>query len=460
MAAMDRKYAKVLTAFHGLRSEVSRIQQRLFAEQSAAARNLQRFEILIASLIAIMVGAAIVYGRRIQGEMQIEAEMRETYRAQLEERVAERTAALQESEKALTTAASDWRRTFDAIDSAVMILDLDGHLVRANATVQSLVGEDQDLTGRPLTSLGAGEPWVTAARLAAQTRDAQAPRSAEALDPETGRSWDVGTYLVDRRRDGGARRIIVVAKDTTRLLELRETLRREENMAAVGTLVAGVAHEVRNPLFAISSTLDAFEARFGEMPGLEKYFSVLRLETERLSRLMRDLLDYGRPPRMETSVVALRDVIAEAIRACEAAAAAGQVAVSVDVPAHVPDIVVDQARMAQVFQNVIHNAILHTPPGGRVMVAAALREFQGKQWIECRVRDGGPGFRAADLPHVFRPLFTRRPGGTGLGLAIAQRIVEMHGGGMIAANAPDGGAVVTVRLPVETAQREEAQARG
>src|SRR5688572_23615437 len=128
MAAMDRKYANVLSAFHDLRSDVSGIQQRLFAEQSAAARSLQRFEFLIASLIVVMVGGAIFYGRKIEREMRLEAQLRETYRAELEERVEERTAALRESETALAAAASDWRRTFDAIDSAVMILDLDGRL--------------------------------------------------------------------------------------------------------------------------------------------------------------------------------------------------------------------------------------------------------------------------------------------------------------------------------------------
>ena len=86
--------------------------------------------------------------------------------------------------------------------------------------------------------------------------------------------------------------------------------------------------------------------------------------------------------------------------------------------------------MAQVFQNVIHNALLHTPAGGEVVVKASPRVADGRRWIECAVRDSGPGFRPEDLPHVFRPLFTRRPGGTGLGLAIAQRIVEKHGGAM------------------------------
>jgi signal transduction histidine kinase len=460
MAAMDRSYGNVLSAFHDLRSDVSRIQQRLFLEQAVSARNLQRFEVLIASLIVVMVGAAIFYGRRIHMEMRVETEMRETYRGQLERRVAERTDALQQSERALSVAASDWRRTFDAIDSPVMILDLEGRLVRANATVHTLTGHSGDITGRAVTSLGEGEPWQTAARVAADTRDTKAPRSAEAVDPQTGRSWDVGSYLVDRRADGGVERIIVVAKETTRLLELRETLRREENMAAMGTLVAGVAHEVRNPLFAISSTLDAFEARYGDMPDLEKYFSVLRLESQRLGRLMRDLLEYGRPPQVETTPVELQDVIAEAMRASDADAVAAGVTVAASVRENMPKVRADPQRLAQVFQNVIHNAILHTPSGGRVEVSAAVRDAQGKRWVETIVRDEGPGFRAADLPHVFRPLFTRRQGGTGLGLAIAQRIVESHGGIISAANAPEGGAMVCVRLPLGPARREEDAARG
>jgi signal transduction histidine kinase len=120
---------------------------------------------------------------------------------------------------------------------------------------------------------------------------------------------------------------------------------------------------------------------------------------------------------------------------------------------------VDPKRMAQVFHNVIHNALLHTPAGGRVVVNASPRVVSGRRYIECSVRDSGPGFRPEDLPHVFRPLFTRRPGGTGLGLAIAQRIVEKHGGMIAAGNAPQGGGLVFVRIPLDPpAQAEAAEA--
>jgi signal transduction histidine kinase len=302
-----------------------------------------------------------------------------------------------------------------------------------------------------VTSMGDSEPWATASRVAAAARAARSTRSLEAHDHATGRSWDVSAYLMEPE-EGGDGRIIVVAKDTTRLLELRETLRREENMAAMGALVAGVAHEVRNPIFAISSTLDAFEARFGDAPELEKYFPVLRREVERLGHLMRDLLDYGRPPQMERATVPLRDVVAEAIRDCCAMVKeAAELTVVNDVSAALPPVVVDPTRMAQVFNNVIHNAILHTPPAGQVVVNASPRVVDGRRFIEASVRDTGPGFRAEDLPHVFRPLYTKRAGGTGLGLAIAQRIVEKHGGAMRAGNAPQGGALVTIRLPLDAA---------
>ena len=469
MAAMDRSYAGLLAVLDELHGDVRGVQLRLFTEQTSAVRKLHRYEVLFAILIVLMVWAAIVYGRRLQREMRREAEAQQRHmeslrngeeelrraHAALERRMEDRTKALRDSEAALSEAASEWRRTFDAIDSPVMILDLAGRLVRANATVRSLLGQGaaDGVTGRIVTSLGRGEPWETVTHVAAAAREARAPRSAEAQDPASGRSWDVSAYLAEPA-DGGDGRIIAVAKDTTRLLELRETLRREENMAAMGALVAGVAHEVRNPIFAISSTLDALEARFAGAAGSEKHFLVLRREVERLGHLMRDLLDYGKPPQMKTAPTALDRVMSEAVRACEAEAGEASVTVEAALAEGLPELVLDPERMIQVFQNVIHNAVVHTPRGGRVVVEACLSDAAGQRVIECSVRDTGPGFRPEDLPHVFRPLFTRRPGGTGLGLAIAQRIVEMHGGGMSAANAPQGGALVTVRLPLDLSAGE------
>jgi signal transduction histidine kinase len=102
--------------------------------------------------------------------------------------------------------------------------------------------------------------------------------------------------------------------------------------------------------------------------------------------------------------------------------------------------------MEQVFENLIINAIQHSPTGGTVRAAAHLGEEPDVS-VVCTVEDEGPGFPEEDIPRIFQPFFSRRRGGTGLGLSIVQRIVEAHGGSIVAANRAGGGAVFAVILP-------------
>jgi len=100
-----------------------------------------------------------------------------------------------------------------------------------------------------------------------------------------------------------------------------------------------------------------------------------------------------------------------------------------------------------VFENLIDNAIQHSPRGGKVRVRVRQTERSGRPLVEARVEDSGNGFRPDDLDRVFEPFFTRREGGTGLGLSIVHRILDEHSGTIEAANRPEGGAVITLRLP-------------
>ncbi len=229
---------------------------------------------------------------------------------------------------------------------------------------------------------------------------------------------------------------------------LQASLRRSETMAAMGSLVAGVAHEVRNPLFGISSTLDAFEARFGAREEFQRYLTVLRGELRRLTELTRELLEYGRPPSLELSPGKIEEAIGAAVEVCAPLARRLNIRIAERVSEGLPPVLRDQRRLLQVFQNLLENAVHHSPTGGLVAVEAAEVCEDGKAWIDCVIKDSGPGFRPEDLPLIFEPFFTRRRGGTGLGLSIVQRIVEEHHGTITAGNRPEGGAVVTVRLPV------------
>jgi signal transduction histidine kinase len=173
----------------------------------------------------------------------------------------------------------------------------------------------------------------------------------------------------------------------------------------------------------------------------ERYFAVLRRDVARLRALMRDLLDYGKPAQLERVATPIEVVLEEALRACEPLARDLQV--DKRVPAGLPDVLVDRQRMVQVFQNLVQNALQHSPDAGTVAVEAG--QAGTSVWVT--VRDAGPGFAQDDLPRLFEPFFTRREGGTGLGLSIAQRIVELHGGEIAAANHEGSGALVKVSLP-------------
>lgn len=219
-------------------------------------------------------------------------------------------------------------------------------------------------------------------------------------------------------------------------------------MAAMGTLVSGVAHEVRNPLFAISATIDAVEARFGHREELGPFVATLRGEVERLRGLMRDLLEYGKPPVLDLRDVNVGEVVASAVRACESLATQRQVAVRNRVEQGLPTFRLDPARIAQAVQNLVENALHYSPAGAAVEILGAVFPANGRDWLEISVADHGPGFRPEDLLRIFDPFYTRRRGGTGLGLSIVKRIAEAHGGIVDAGNGPDGGAIMTVTLPL------------
>ena len=233
---------------------------------------------------------------------------------------------------------------------------------------------------------------------------------------------------------------------------LQESLLLSETMSTIGTVAAGVAHEARNPLFGISSTLDALESSFPERAELQPFVEKLRHEVERLGRLMSDLLQYGKPGSSERGSYPLGDVLARAVAHCEPIAARASVVMQSRFDrAGLPAMLMERERLVRVFQNLLENAIEHAGRGGTVSIDASIAPSDDRPNVECRVVDSGAGFASTDLPRVFEPFFTRRQSGTGLGLSIVQRIVREHGGTVSAANGKDGGAIVTVRLPLPSA---------
>jgi len=351
-------------------------------------------------------------------------------------------------QEALRKSAEEWRQTFDAVDAAVVVLDANLAVTRLNRVARDLIGRPYGATlGAPLPE-HAPEPVASVARLAAEVSSSGRPESTQVVDGQ-GRAWEISASpaLRGAAPPTGA---IALLRDVSESQRLQVSLRRSERMSAMGSLVAGVAHEVRNPLFAISATLDAFESEFAGNEDFREYAELLRAEVARLSHLMKELLEYGRPTAADLVPQPLRGSIEKGVRACDRQARAAGVVVEVDLDLNDEPIQVDPPRMIQVIQNVVQNAIDHSPRGGRTRVIARERGDA----VECRIEDQGPGFDESDLDRVFDPFFTRRRSGTGLGLSIVQRIVQDHGGEVVPSNRGDEkGAVVTISLP---RRRQEA----
>jgi two-component system, NtrC family, sensor histidine kinase HydH len=229
-----------------------------------------------------------------------------------------------------------------------------------------------------------------------------------------------------------------------RLHEREREVLRAEQLAAVGQLAAGMAHELRNPMTSIQMLVQA--AREGGPNGglAADDLAVIEREVRRVERSLQTFLDFARPPRPAKSPTDLARVVTGTLDLTRGRADRQRVAVRFDPPADPVTVDGDPDQLRQVLVNLVLNALDAMPAGGRLDLD--LRP-EGTD-AEVRVRDTGPGVAAEVRDKLFRPFVSTKETGLGLGLVISQRIVEDHGGTIRAGDAAGGGAVFTVRLPI------------
>ena len=333
---------------------------------------------------------------------------------------------------------NEWALTFDAIPQPIFLTARDGSIVRLNRAARDLASSSSytDVLARTFDSLGEGEPWITLRDLVTAVAESGEPCTAHIENDSA--IWDV-----EAAPDLEEQRVIVVLRDVTEVVRLQESVKRGEQLAALGELVAGVAHQVKNPIFGIGMTIDLLQEQIGGARAeTGELFDALRTWLHRLNRLMESLLAYGRTWTVDLRPHSVKEVLEQAIDLCRPTAAANGIAIAL----HAEDdatLLMNPQRLVHAFENLITNATQHAPRESAVEVTLRADE----EAIEVSVADRGPGFREDDLPRVFEPFFTRRRGGTGLGLSIAQRVVDEHGGIVTAENHKFGGAVVRVRVP-------------
>lgn len=249
-------------------------------------------------------------------------------------------------------------------------------------------------------------------------------------------------------------RVVGRVKDVCRRLQEQERdLLRAEQLAAVGQLAAGVAHEVRNPLTGIKLLVEGALRAVNPVPLTGEELRMIRREIVRMERTVQGLLDFARTPPPDRRPHDLRVLVAETAALARGRAEQKPVAVRVDLPDAPVPVSADRDQMLSLLTNLLFNAIDAAPPAGQAGVRVEVGPG-GSMTVE--VTDTGPGIDPLVADRLFTPFVTTKATGTGLGLTVARRVARDHGGTLTAANRPEGGARFTLTLPVAEVPRAQA----
>ena len=239
-----------------------------------------------------------------------------------------------------------------------------------------------------------------------------------------------------------------MAADIEQLRQLNEHLIRSEKLAAAGTLAAGVAHEVNNPLASISSLLQMALTRPNTDAETREMLNLMQGQITRITHVLRDLMDFARTRPPERQPLDLNQTVEASLRLARFDKGFNKIAVTEDYAPALPLIQADAGQLQQVFLNLLLNARDAMPDGGELR----LQTRHEAENITVAIADNGPGIAPEHRAHIFDPFFTTKPAGagTGLGLAVCYGIVNAHGG-QITINANNGrGTIIEVILPLAT----------
>jgi two-component system sensor histidine kinase HydH len=228
-------------------------------------------------------------------------------------------------------------------------------------------------------------------------------------------------------------------------------LQERDRLAALGQMAAGLAHEIKNPLGAIKGAAQLLGEPGGESqpdPSTREFVGIILEEVDRLDRVVRSVLDYGRPSKGNPGPVDVNAAVRRTLRVL-GSNRDQEVRFVVQVDDELPPVRIDEEQLRQVLINLVKNAEEAMGGAGEVTLTTRTRHGgSGARYVEIAVQDSGPGISPDRLEHLFVPFFTTKPRGTGLGLAISQRLVQSMGGRIEVASQPGVGSVFTILLPV------------
>jgi len=252
--------------------------------------------------------------------------------------------------------------------------------------------------------------------------------------------------------------VILQAQDVTDWLALEQRVRVADKLAALHTLSAGVAHELRNPLSAMDLNLYLLGEELRECASLPeqaaRYLQVLNTECRRLSVILDNFIKFARPGSVGLHEVNVSALIEHIMALMQFEAEERKIRLEQTVEEPLPSVLGDETAISQILVNILINAFHAMPSGGLCRVVAETRHATGTRWLAVSVTDTGIGIKKENLARVFEPFYTTKASGTGLGLAIAYRIMEAHGGTIQISSTPGIGTTTVLMFPVPV---EDAQ---
>jgi len=357
----------------------------------------------------------------------------------------------------------EWERTFDAITDMVWIEDGRQQVIRANHTLLMRTGYSKsEITnkhcGELLDKLGIALDGC----LCSETLSCKQPAYQE-LKSAGGSIFNFWAYpLIDE--EGRLYAIVHYLKDVTAQRRIEQQLIRTDKLASLGTLVAGIAHEINNPLGIIAGYSEALLDRAAapalsamkEFEDFPDYLKTIHSEIFRCKGILKSLLEFARPSGGTFREIDINELIKEVLLLLQHRTSKLKHTLVLDLDRNVPKIHADAGSLRQLLMNLLLNAIYFTPEGGRIFIKTESDDsreetrFPGcPRRVRLSVTDTGSGIPDDLIDRIFDPFFTTKPvgEGTGLGLTISHKIVEEHGGFIDVKSEPRKGASFIILLP-------------
>jgi len=356
--------------------------------------------------------------------------------------------SVQEKAEALQRLTEYNENILESMDSGILVLDLDGRIVRWNRALETLYGRKRDeVLGRRLDEV------FPPAFLEALRGSLVLGEGAEIaniyklhLPAADGRSLMVNVSLAPFQVESGERcGTVLILDDMTARVRLEEQLQHSEKMASIGLLAAGAAHEVNTPLAGISSYAQLLRSQVGTISDKTELLEKIEKQTFRASKIVSNLLNFARSSPAEYETLDVNKIVLDVLSLLEHQLERAHIRVRQELTAELPPVRGNENQLQQVFFNLMINAKDAMPRGGWLTLATSAED----DTVVVEVRDTGHGIRKEHVRRIYDPFFTTKGlgRGTGLGLSVSYGILQEHGGAIFVESVPDKGTTFQVALP-------------